>query len=83
MEPWELKAQAEYAAQQQCGQAVNCDTTTTLRSPRRSTPKEEAEQNSAHYREKALQAALAADFYRTNPAFSDFVELIRSGAIQI
>lgn len=43
----------------------------------------EAEQKVGFHRDQAEKADQAAAFFRENPAFDEFIRLIRSGAIQI
>jgi hypothetical protein len=83
--------QAYYEAEDEKGNiaAVNeCATETrgiygsSPAQPRRSTPKEESEKNFEHHRDQADKSGRAVKFFQINPAFSDFVELVRSGAIQ-
>jgi len=47
------------------------------------TLREEAEKLVGHHREQANKHDLAAAFFRENPAFDEFIRLIRSGAIRI
>ena len=49
---------------------------------RRFTPKDEADRNYQTHRDQADKAGRAVAFFAANPAFSEFVELVRSGAIQ-
>jgi hypothetical protein len=43
----------------------------------------EAEQKVGYHRTEADKADQAAAFFRENPAFDEFIRLIRSGAIQL
>lgn len=43
----------------------------------------EAEARVGHHRQEAEKADKAAAFFRENPAFDEFVRLVRQGAIQI
>lgn len=45
--------------------------------------REQAEKSVGYHRSQADKADRAAAFFRENPAFDKFVQLIRSGAIQI
>jgi hypothetical protein len=47
------------------------------------TNREQAEKNVRYYREQADRHDRAAAFFRDNPAFDEFIQLIRAGAIQI
>ncbi len=49
----------------------------------RPSPAEQAEKNYIHHSEQAAKASTAYTFLRQNPAFDEFIKLIRSGAIQI
>lgn len=49
----------------------------------RPSAREEAEKASYFHAEKAQKASQAADFLRENPAFNEFVRLLRVGAIQL
>lgn len=49
----------------------------------RVTMADEHEKAAAHHRERSVKAEQAADFFRSNPAFEDFINLIRTGAISI
>lgn len=55
----------------------------TCAQERRSSPTEQAEKNFANHSEQAMKSQMAAVFLRANPAFDEFIQLIRSGAIQI
>jgi hypothetical protein len=52
-------------------------------STRRVTLREEAEIRVGHHRQEADKADRAASFFRENPAFDEFIRLIRSGSISI
>jgi hypothetical protein len=71
---------AEHATQRvdikqtQCGTANSADLLTI---------RYEAEKSVNYHRELAEKYDQAAAFFRDNPAFDEFVRLIRSGAIQI
>lgn len=45
--------------------------------------REQAEKNMAHHYEQAQKSSEAANFFRENPAFDEFIRLIRAGVIQI
>lgn len=47
------------------------------------TMREQAEKNIGYHRIEADKADRAAAFFRGNPAFDEFIQLIRQGAIQI
>jgi hypothetical protein len=49
----------------------------------RRTAREEAEQQSAFHADRAAKQERAAAFFSENPAFDEFISLIRSGAVQI
>lgn len=50
---------------------------------RRPSLREEAEKSVGYHREQADKHDRAVAFFRENPAFDEFIQLIRSGAIQI
>lgn len=50
---------------------------------RRPSLREEAEKNVGYHRDQADKHDRAVAFFRDNPAFDEFIQLIRSGAIQI
>jgi hypothetical protein len=79
------KMQAAQAAQ--CGQAIGgdtcCEETGNKYQTRPYTLREEAEVRLRNHREHAKNASLAAEFFRDNPAFDEFIRLVRSGAIQL
>jgi hypothetical protein len=52
-------------------------------STRRTTNREEAEKQVGYHRDQAERAVEAAAFFRENPAFDEFIQLVRIGAIQI
>lgn len=56
---------------------------TTGYSPRPSTMAEEQDKNASYHLEQHVKAATAARFFKENPAFEEFIRLIRSGAIQL
>ena len=49
---------------------------------RRPTLQEEAEKQAIHHSEMANKCAQAAAFLSANPAFDEFVRLVRAGVIQ-
>lgn len=49
----------------------------------RPSPAEEASKRQHYHLEEAQKAARAAEFFQANPAFSEFITLIRSGVIGI
>jgi hypothetical protein len=49
----------------------------------RPTMADEAEKQSGYHSDLATKAARACMFFRANPAFEEFIRLIRSGAIQL
>jgi len=49
----------------------------------RPSPAEEAEKRTHYHYEEAEKASRGAAFLRDNPAFSEFINLIRRGCIQI
>lgn len=49
----------------------------------RPSARDEAEKASFYHADLAQKASQAADFLRENPAFNEFVRLLRSGAIQL
>lgn len=51
--------------------------------PRRVSLVEESENQSAYHQEQAFRLARGAQFFRDNPAFAEFIELIRQGSISI
>lgn len=91
MKAWELKAQQEKAYQDMCGTQAQADkpyygdqcTQGLGGAPRRASLREEAEQQGGFHREQANKCDMAAAFFRENPAFDEFIRLIRSGAVQI
>jgi hypothetical protein len=44
--------------------------------------REQAEKQVGYHREEADKYDRAAAFFRENPAFDEFIQLVRSGAIQ-
>ncbi len=60
-----------------CGQAV-----AGIGSYRRPTLQEEAEKQAIYHSEMANKSAKAAAFLSANPAFDEFIRLVRSGVIQ-
>ena len=46
------------------------------------TNREQAEKNVGYHRMEADKHDRAAAFFRENPAFDEFIQLVRSGAIQ-
>lgn len=50
--------------------------------PRSFSMREQAEKNTAHHYEQADKHSRSAKFFRENPAFDEFIQLVRSGAIQ-
>ena len=65
---------AKIAAAQQ-----NCDQQSPYRPP---SMREQAEKAVGHHREQADKFDRAAAFFRENPVFDEFIQLVRSGAIQ-
>jgi hypothetical protein len=61
----------------QCGQAV-----AGIGYYRRPTLQEEAEKQAIHHSKMANKCAQAAAFLSANPAFDEFVRLVRAGVIQ-
>jgi len=54
-------------------------------SPRRwsePSPSEQADKAAAHHAEQHQKASEAAAFFRNNPAFDEFIKLVRKGSIQ-
>ena len=75
---------AKIQAQNACTPASNlggCGAATTSRKPL--SLRQEAEKNVGYHREQADKHDRAAAFFRENPAFDQFIQLLRSGAIQI
>jgi hypothetical protein len=80
-------------AAQQCGKVKGAHDGCAVRSPtqreqaddgcavRSPTQREQAEKNVGFHREQADKADRAAAFFRENPAFDEFIQLIRSGVI--
>lgn len=56
-----------------------CNQAQTYRPP---TLREEAEKRVGHHRDQAEKADQAVAFLRENPAFDEFVRLVRAGVIQ-
>ena len=50
--------------------------------PRHWSMRDEAEKQVGYHREQADKHDRAAAFFRENPAFDEFIQLVRSGAIQ-
>ncbi|MGC1784154.1 MAG: hypothetical protein WA708_16650 [Acidobacteriaceae bacterium] len=50
---------------------------------RPATMREQAEKNVGYHRDQADKQDRAAAFFRENPAFDEFIQLIRSGVIGI
>ena len=73
-----MKAQQAKAVNTDCcNQAV-----AGIGSYRRPTLQEEAEKQAIHHSEMANKCAQAAAFLSANPAFDEFVRLVRAGVIQ-
>lgn len=78
---------AKLAAQEQIGKATSApknydgDTCGVMAGPRPSMSSE-AEKKVGYHREQADKHDRAAAFFRENPAFDEFIQLVRSGAIQ-
>lgn len=66
--------------QDNCGQAVASGLNPHYQRP---SLCEEAEKSAYHHQEQADKNLQAVIFFRENPAFDKFIQLIRSGAIQI
>ena len=62
--------------------ALGCDTQSAPRSYRTDSMREQAEKAVGHHREQADRFDRAAAFFRDNPVFDEFIQLVRSGAIQ-
>ena len=87
------KMQADEQMKSQVGQAVRgigaareydpCANQAQANGCRRPTLCEEAEKQSAYHHEKAAKHDQAVVFLRENPAFDEFIRLIRAGAIGI
>jgi hypothetical protein len=67
----------DWCTETQCRQAVD-----GIGSYRRPTLQEEAEKQAIHHSEMANKCAQAAAFLSANPAFDEFVRLVRAGVIQ-
>ena len=85
------KLKQEIDQQQMAGQAVrgignavnrDCYDTQVQTSYRLPTLREEAEKQIGYHREQADKADRAIAFLRDNPAFDEFVRLVRAGVIQ-
>ena len=63
-------------------EARGCDTNSATRSYRTDSMREQAEKAVGHHREQADRFDRAAAFFRDNPVFDEFIQLVRSGAIQ-
>jgi hypothetical protein len=61
------------------GRGMGCDTQNAYPRP---SMREQAEKAVGHHREQADKFDRAAAFFRDNPAFDEFIQLVRSGAIQ-
>lgn len=44
---------------------------------------DEQEKSALYHQDEANKAKMAAAFFRTNPAFEEFIKLIRQGVIQL
>ena len=76
-----MAAEREYLRKSPIGtqaQADHGDRGATFKASMRAT----AEQKVGYHRSEADKADRAAAFFRENPAFDDFIQLVRSGAIQ-
>lgn len=73
-----------YYDAQQCGAKPSpVDTFDGGSSPYRPpTMREQAEKQIGYHREQADKLDRTAAFFRENPAFDEFIQLVRSGAIQ-
>ena len=90
MDQYEVNANLK--AQQQCKGDASCANQAQTGVPvqglaggfyqRPSTLQEEAEKNAAYHYEMANKSAQAAAFLSSNPAFDEFVRLVRAGVIQ-
>jgi hypothetical protein len=72
----------EEAEKQAIGDANYCNETENKYHPPPQTLRKEAEVRLRNHREHARNASLAAEFFRDNPAFDEFVRLVRAGVIQ-
>ena len=72
----------EEAGKQAIGDDNCCNETENKYQTRPQTLREEAEVRLRNHREHARNASLAAKFFRDNPAFDEFVRLVRAGVIQ-
>lgn len=80
----EMQAEkAYYANHAQCAPAPSGLYGDTCGKSEPFTLRGEAEQKVGFHRDQAEKADQAAAFFRENPAFDEFIRLIRSGAIQI
>ena len=65
------------------GQSAGCTAGCAGLDYRVPSQREQAEKNMAHHYEQAQKSSEAANFFRENPAFDEFIRLIRAGVIQI
>ena len=74
--------QKQFRTMGMAGQALDqdcCEATQPYRPP---TLREQAEKNAAHHSEQAQKHSTAAAFLSEYPQFDQFIQLVRSGAIQ-
>jgi hypothetical protein len=75
----QIAAQMQAAkVQADCAHNVSENATT-----RRKTLREESEESVVYHQREAERRNRAAAFFRENPAFDEFLQLIRAGTIQI
>ena len=72
----------EETEKQAIGDTNYCNETENKYQIRPQTLREEAEVRLRNHSEHARNASLAAEFFRDNPAFDEFVRLVRAGVIQ-
>ena len=77
-----MKAQAAGANNKDCCTEAQCGQAVAGIGYGRPTLQEEAEKQAIHHSSMANKCAQAAAFLSANPAFDEFVRLVRAGVIQ-
>lgn len=79
-----IQSEQAYYNQKQCGATpAPSDMCGEARSPYHPpTMREQAEKQIGYHREQADKLDRTAAFFRENPAFDEFIQLVRVGAIQ-
>lgn len=76
-----IKSAQDHYSQKQCT-ATTARSNTLGGAHRPPTMREQAEKQIGYHRDHADKLDRAAAFFRENPVFDEFIQLVRSGAIQ-